>query len=333
MKRRYLKCGSITWTGRLVGFLALCIASLALVSEGARAQEERWPDMVTIGTALKGGTYDAYGRGLAKVLQDKERISAETRETNGPEENLALLGTGDIQIGFTTLGAILHIVKQQPEGPVAKHVRALAPMYETAFHFVALDRSPVQAVKDIEGKSVGVGPNGGTAAFYVPLIMKALGINARFVEGEWNALGDKLAAKEIDVLVIAAGTPFPALLDLSSQQQLRFISLGSGDPLKIQLAIPELAGTTIPAGIYPWAKGAYQTVGLFNFIVVRDDMPDSMATAILDALFYGNETMMAFTSASAETVPSNYARNSVLPFHVGAARWYQRSLSSADHGD
>jgi TRAP-type uncharacterized transport system substrate-binding protein len=163
--------------------------------------------------------------------------------------------------------------------------------------------------------------------------MKALGINAKFVEGEWTALGNSLAGNEIDVLAVAGGTPFPALLDLGGQQKLRFIPLRREDQLKIQLAIPELASTEIPTGIYWQMHAAYPTVGLFNFIVVRDDMPDSMVTAILDALFYGSEVMTAFTPAAAETVPSNYARNTVLPFHTSAARWYQRSLSSADHGD
>ena len=316
-----------------LSFLAVVAISLTIFSEPVHAQDASWPDVVMIGTALKGGTYDAYGQGLAKVLRDKARIFAGVRETNGAEENLALLSTGDIQIGFTTLGAVLYMLKQQGDGADAKHIRALAPMYETAFHFVVMDRLPARTMKDLEGKSVGIGPHGGTTAFYVPLIMKALGINAKFVEGEWTALGNSLAGNEIDVLAAAGGTPFPALLDLGYQRKLRFIPFSRNDQIKIQLAVPELAGTEIPTGIYWQMQAAYPTVGIFNFIVVRDDMPDSMVTAILDALFYGSETMTAFTPAAAETVPSNYARNTVLPFHTSAARWYQRSLSSADHGD
>ena len=317
----------------LLVLLAAVDFSLTIFSGTVHAQDASWPDTVTIGTALKGGTYDAYGRGLSTVLRDKAGIIAGTRETNGAEDNLALLSTGDIQIAFTTLGAVLHALKQQPDGADAKHIRALAPMYETAFHFVVMDRFPARTMADLEGKSIGVGPQGGTTAFYVPLIMKALGVNARFVEGGWTALGDSLAGNGIDVLAVAGGTPFPALLDLGGQQKLRFIPLSRNDQLKIQLAIPELASTEIPAGNYWQIQGAYPTVGLFNFIVVRDDMPDSIVTAILNALFGGSETMMAFTPAAAQTVPSNYARNTILAFHTGAARWYQHSLSSADHGD
>lgn len=329
----YLQSETTGYKHLLFAVFSVVAVSLTIFSEPAHAQDTSWPDMVMIGTALKGGTYDAYGRGLTKVLRDKARISSGTRETSGPEENLSLLSAGEIQIGFTTLGAVLHLLKQQPEGVDTKHIRALAPMYETAFHFVVMDRFPARRVQDFEGKRVGVGPRGGTTAFYVPLIMKALGINANFVEGEWISLGNSLAGGDINVLAAAGGTPFPALLDLGDRQTLRFIPLSRADQLKVQLGIPELASTQIPTGIYSQMQRAYLTVGLFNFIAVRDDMPDSMVIAILDALFSGSETMMAFTSAAAETVPLNYARNTVLPFHSSAARWYQHSLSSADHGD
>jgi TRAP transporter TAXI family solute receptor len=324
---------SVGYEKLIFGLLAAVAFGLTILGGTVHAQDASWPDTVMIGTAAKGGTYDAYGRGLTQVLRDKARISAGVRETNGPEDNLALLASGDIQIGFTTLGAALDMLKQKPGGADAKHIRALAPMYETAFHFVVMDHLPARTMQDLDGKSIGVGPHGGTTAVYVPLMLKALGINAKFVEGEWLALGDKLAGNEIEVLAVAGGTPFPALLDLGDREKLRFIPLSRNDLLKIQLAIPEVASTKIPAGLYSQMQGAYTTVGLFNFIVVRDDMPDSMVTAILDALFDGSDTMMGFTSAAAESVPSNYARNTVLPFHPSAARWYQRSLSSTDHGD
>ena len=225
MAQQRARSGTVGYEELFLGLLAVVAVCLTIFSEPVHAQVASWPDVVTIGTALKGGTYEAYGQGLAKVLRDKARIFAGVRETNGAEENLALLSTGDIQIGFTTLGAVLYMLKQQGDGADAKHIRALAPMYETAFHFVVLDRSPARTMKDLEGKSVGIGPHGGTTAFYVPLIMKALGINAKFVEGEWTALGNSLAGNEIDVLAAAGGTPFPALLDLGYQRKLRFIPL------------------------------------------------------------------------------------------------------------
>jgi uncharacterized protein len=35
--------------------------------------------------------------------------------------------------------------------------------------------------------------------------------------------------------------------------------------------------------------------------------------------------MMQIHPAAAETVPTNFTRNTILPFHVGAARWYNNN--------
>jgi uncharacterized protein len=35
--------------------------------------------------------------------------------------------------------------------------------------------------------------------------------------------------------------------------------------------------------------------------------------------------MMQIHPAAAETVPANFTRNTILPFHVGAARWYNNN--------
>ena len=120
-----------------LSFLAVVAISLTIFSEPVHAQDASWPDVVMIGTALKGGTYDAYGQGLAKVLRDKARIPAGVRETNGAEENLALLSTGDIQIGFTTLGAVLYMLKQQgmalTQSISGRWLRCMRPLFISSF--------------------------------------------------------------------------------------------------------------------------------------------------------------------------------------------------------
>jgi uncharacterized protein len=64
-----------------------------------------WPRTLTIGTASPGGTYHSYGEGLARILTRDLGLPVSVRATQGPGENITLLGTGEIQIAFVTLGA------------------------------------------------------------------------------------------------------------------------------------------------------------------------------------------------------------------------------------
>ena len=61
-----------------------------------------------------------------------------------------------------------------------QQIRAIAPMYDTAFHFVVEGGSSIQTLEDLNGKIVGVGPAGGTSDGYVPRMLTALGVSAVF---------------------------------------------------------------------------------------------------------------------------------------------------------
>ena len=73
-----------------VRIAAILIAILGLTGV-SRAGEPNWPERVTIGTASAGGTYYAYGDGLARLLTRKLDVPFIMRPTEGPAENLKLV--------------------------------------------------------------------------------------------------------------------------------------------------------------------------------------------------------------------------------------------------
>ena len=48
--------------------LGALLAALLTLGTPARSAEPDWPDAITIATGSPGGTYFAYGEGLAKIL-------------------------------------------------------------------------------------------------------------------------------------------------------------------------------------------------------------------------------------------------------------------------
>src|SRR5688500_14689417 len=57
----------------------------------ARSAEPNWPEALTLATASPGGTYHAYGAGLARMLTRVLGIPVATRTTEGPSENIMLI--------------------------------------------------------------------------------------------------------------------------------------------------------------------------------------------------------------------------------------------------
>jgi uncharacterized protein len=315
----------------------VAVLVVALASPATRAAEPNWSESLTIVTASPGGTYYAYGEGLAKILIRVLNMSVSMRPTQGPSENIRLIEAGEAQLGFVTMGIALQAWNGTGEwtgGKQYRSIRALFPMYDTPFHFVVLKDSPIRSLADVAGKRVGIGPQGGTGGAYVPRILAALKIQASPAVGSWADLAAELQAQTVDVLGAAVGAPFPAVAELDAKKAVRFVPLSQNEVFSLRLAIPELTPSLIPAGTYPSLMRNYETVGLYNFAVAHQDLPPDLAYRIVDAVFSHHQEMIEVHPAAAATVPENFVYNTFLPYHPGAARYYGNLVQSdAARGD
>ncbi len=318
-------------------WIAVLLVLGAALGAPARAAEPHWPDTLVLATASPGGTYHAYGMGLARVLTRALGVAVSVRETDGPIENIQLIEAGRAQLGFVTTGAALQAwsgAGDWTQGQRYRAITAIFPMYDTPFHFVARRDSPVRSLADFAGRTVGAGPPGGTAATYAPRLLASLGIEARLVHGTWADLAEQLRAGRIDGLAVAAGVPFPAIAELEARRAIRYLPPTREQVLTLRLAVPELSASVIPAGTYPSLMAGYETVGLYNIAVAHRALPTDLVYAIVKAVFDHHAEMVEAHPAAAATVPGNFVHNTVLPWHAGALRYFEnravRGVVTAD---
>jgi TRAP transporter TAXI family solute receptor len=316
--------------------LAICALAALLGREApSRAGEPNWPDQLAIGTASPGGTYYVYGEGVARILTRSLDLPVVRLATEGPAENIELLEKGDARLGFVTTGIALQAwngtggwVGKKP----ARSMRAIFPMYDTPFQLLVLQESAVRSVADMGGKRVGVGPRGGTAAAYFPEFFDTLKIAVHPAFGEWAELAVQMQRRELDVLAVAAGVPFPSFIEIEAKEKVRYIAFTPEEITALRLAMPEFAPSRIPAGTYPSLLRHYQTLGLYNVAVAHANLPDDLVYTVVRAVFESHEEMMETHAAAAATVPANIDRNIFLPLHPGAIRYY-RQIGKAGQTD
>jgi uncharacterized protein len=311
------------------------IAAVLLGGTPAGAGEPHWPDHLNIATASPGGTYYVYGEGLAKILTRALELPVTRLATEGPGQNIELLEAGETKLAFVTLGVALQAWNatgvwsgRKP----ARAMRAIFPMYDTPFQFLALQESGIRSLGDMADKRVGVGPPGGTTAIYMPEFFNTLKIPVNIVHGDWAELAAQVDKRAVDVLAVGAGVPFPSFVELEARHKVRYVAINTEQIAALRLAMPELAPSRIPAGSYPSLLRHYQTIGLYNFAVAHADLPNDLVHAVVKAVFANHEEMMETHAAAAATVPGNIERNSFLPLHPGAIRYYQQT-GRAGQGD
>jgi uncharacterized protein len=301
---------------------AILLTTWLIPSWGASAG---WPASLTIGTGSPGGVYLPYGQALAPILSEALGILVTVQATQGPDQDVLLIESGDAQLGFVTMGIALQAWNGGGEwthGEKLRTMRALFPMYDTPFQIVTARDSGIKSFADLAGKRIGVGPQGGTGGAYDPLIFKALGIEATLRYGAWATMGAQLRSQLLDAVIFTIGAPSPTLTELDSQYPLRFISPGDA-VAALRRTMPELGISVVPSGAYPSLKEDYKTVGLFNFAIASKAIPDDLVYNMLKAFYANHDRMVKAQPDAKESVVANLKRNEFLPYHSGAVRYYR----------
>nr|WP_298055419.1 TAXI family TRAP transporter solute-binding subunit [uncultured Halomonas sp.] len=308
----------------------LLASSALLVAAASSAQADRseWPDNFTVGTASQGGTYFVYGSGWANFIADELGVSGGGEVTGGPTQNLALVHTGDMAFGLTTMGPASDAIKgESPLAPGMKmdNVCAMFPMYETPFSITALSSSGIESISDIPaGARIGFGPAASTSDTYFPAILETLGVNFERRNGGWSDLGGQLQDGLLDVVAFAAGIPIPAVSQLEVQTDVNIIEFSEEELATVLEAFP-VAEFMIPASTYTTLEEDARAVSMWNFAIAGCDLPEDFVYEVTKATMENNERMRSVHRSAETSIPENIVHNTVLPFHPGAARWYEEN--------
>ena len=310
---------------RVRGWCAVLLATAIGWASPSSSAPLGWPASLTIGTASPGGVFLLYGQTLGQILTEALGIPVTAQATQGSPQNIVLIESGTVQLGLVSTDVALdgwNGVGAWTHDKQLRSIRALFPMYDSPFEVVVPKKSSIHSFPDLAGKRVAAGPPG-SGATIVTKAFDALGIQATFRYGAYETLSTQMQSDAVDALVSTIAAPAPILMELDRIGEIRFVPLNADEVAKLCAAMPQFSPSVVPAGTYPSLTAAYSTVGWFNFVVASKDLPDDLVYAITKA-FYANHDRMVQAQASArESVVANLNRNTFIPYHPGALRYYR----------
>lgn len=312
------------------GVLAASAALPAFGLLGAAHAQPRnpaWPRAVTLGTAAPGGTYAIYGPAWGQMVQAATGVQISYRTTQGPNQNIILVERREVELGMVTMGVALQAWNGQgdwTQGNRFRSIRALFPMYDTPFHGIALRRSGITNLAGLAGKNVGLGPRGGTPGTYWPIILNTLGIRTAALRyGSASDMQGQLNDGLLDAFLFASGVPVPAFSVAETQQQVSWLDFTAEEVTRITGALPELAPGTIGQSVYRTSGRDLRIVGMFNFAISHQSLDAGFVYELVKAVLDNNGQLRQAVAAGAETLAENATKNTFLPFHPGAVRYYR----------
>lgn len=270
---------------------------------------------LSFATAGAGSAFLPYGRGIAKAVAGSG-IVLDIKESKGSNENLDLVDASPTTIGCAFLGSALDALNGTgfAKGKPHKNVRALFPMYETAFMWAVLKKNKLSTLKDLDGKTVGCGPAAGPAEDYFRAAAALAGIKPNIVGGTPADQAKALGSGKLDAFWQGAFVPIPSLVAVTGAADCDVFGLSDAEIAGMGKRFPFMADALYAAGTYRGQTAPIKTVAAWNAVVGHKDMPEATAYALTKAV------LSAAGPAAASTRAANAGKNKVVPYHPGSIR-------------
>jgi hypothetical protein len=309
--------------------LTIVAVSVAFMVATAGAQDKAgWPKGVTIGAAPLGGTYFVWAGGFAKLMNDKVGVQANVESTGGPNHNTQLVQAKQLDLGMVTAAIVYEAFVGDPEGWTKgkKHpdIRVIFPMYTTYFQMYSLKKTNIKSIMDLNGKSVGVGPVGGTPATTWPKIFEVAGIKpSRIVNASSADLNSQVKDGMIDANGQAVGLPWVTITEVETTNEVNAYGVPVAVADKFLQKYPSMSKGFIPKGTYKSNPTEdIPTLTVWNFMTVHKDAPDDFVYEVVKKTFENVDILIA-AHKSAEEVKIENIQYSPIPLHPGALKYYK----------
>jgi len=299
---------------------------LILLSLPIFAQEKK---VISIGTAPPGGAWYGIGGALADVItKELEGIKAVAEVTGAAIENVKLLGTKKIDIGFT----INDIAKQGYEGKEPfkekySNLRTLvSSIQKGSLQVVSLKGLGLEYISELKGKRVAVGPAGHGSLKNLREIFEVLGFTFNDIkpvylpyEQSLTALGDK----KVDAAVIYVAPPAPSIKEFAITHDIKLLGLKEEELNALIKKYPNYIPDKLSKNLYKGMDKDIITVSTANVILVDADLSEELVYKITSAIFKNIEKIRASHPSAKDFNLQVATKGASVPFHPGAIRFFK----------
>jgi TRAP transporter TAXI family solute receptor len=283
-----------------------------------------------------GGTFQYFSDAISSRLsKNVPAVEVSNMASAGSVENLRRVNSGDADFGIVYAGDLFlgATGKLTNDPKTYTNVHSMAYLYGAPAHLVVLANGGINAVKDLAGKRIGVGPAGSGAAASAQRYFTAVGLWAKMkiefigYSEAASALGDK----KLDAMWVFAGFPNSSIIQAAASNKIKLLSLvEAAKASNFFQDNPYYAELIIPAGTYSGVDYDVKSVqDSAIWVAGKHVKADIVYAALTDT--YSDEGlayMVSVTKAakSMQIKSGNYGI--ATPIHTGAAKfWTEKGLT------
>jgi uncharacterized protein len=302
----------------------VCLFLLVSAFGLAQAGEEK----LILATGGTAGTYYPFGGSMAKIWNTKiPGMNVTAQATGASAENVRLVNKKEAELALVQSDVLDFAFKgQDPFKEKLTTMKAIAVLYPEIIQVVVRADGPVKTFADLKGMKVGVGaPGSGTEANFRQL-MDVYGLAKDAVSPQYLSFSEsaeQFKDKHIDAFIVTAGIPNAAIMDISSQHEIRILSLADDMTKKLTEKYPFLSAATVPANTYKNQTADVNTVAVNAVLIVNAEIKDDVVYNLTKALFDNQPELAAAHAKGKEINLQNAVKGVSIPFHPGAEKFFK----------
>lgn len=288
---------------------------------------------ITLGTAGTTGTYYVVGAAMANAVTSADsNLTVVAQATNGGVENINLILSGDMEMGFTNAdaaywscyggGTDFYAAYENPGD-----VRGVMRLYESQGHMITLAGSSIESYADLVGKKVCLGPPSSTIPAMSIAILEAYGIDYQTdIEASYYSIAEgleKLADGVIDATFFVASAPASGLTSQAATTDLKFVDADPAVLAKVCEKYPYYSVTETKEGAYP-TLNSVNTLKIYTEIVCGANVPEEAVYEFVKSAIEGIDTYVDAHVACQE-INAETASQASAELHPGAQKYYQEA--------
>ena len=318
------------------GMVPLAVAFVGAISvAGVGSSDRARAADVIIGAGDESPVHFNVGRALCRAIsKSTQAMTCEVERIVGRDaaEPLAVLGNlrdGTIDIGVAPSDWLYHAYNAS--GPVEfmdvgfENLRTLLLLHGEPFTVVARRDAGIAKLADLAGKRVNIGVPGSDQRVVMQQVMTAMGWSR-----DTFTLADELTGPEqslalchdrIQAMVAIVAHPDAALAKTMALCDAELVEIAGAEIAGLVADKSYFSVTEIPAGTYGNQTAAVKTFGVRVVAVVTEDMPDTTAYDIVDAVFGNFDRFKRLHPALRLLQPRDMkSEGDSAPMHPGAIR-------------
>jgi hypothetical protein len=306
---------SLKATGLAIGF-ALAIATPSLAAD------------IKLMTGPQGGVWVPLG-GQLKDMWEKAVPGLAVQSLPGAGiANVRGIDEGKADVGFgNSISTVDGLNGTAPFPKATTNVCNIATLYPQYYQLVVSADSGVKTVKDLKGKGITTQQRGNTGELITGQLLKVNGLSYNDVKMSFVSYTDSVTQmQDGHAAAFGLGTTIPsgAVMDLAAARDVTILDLSDqlADMRKLN---PGYTLVTIPKGSYPKQDKDVKVIGYATHIVASCKLPADTVYAMTKAMAANVSSMAAVNKSMEKLTPKDMAEDIGVPFHPGAAKFYQEA--------